>query len=62
MSITDLTLSRIRKTLSAHYKENSSTELLQVLSNLVQLPEEGTVLPDAWPKPESESLICLVGT
>ena len=42
MSITDLTLPRLRKILRAHYKEKSSTELFQELSNLVQLPKEDT--------------------
>ena len=37
MSITDL-----KKILRAHYKEKSSTELSQELSNLVQLPKEDT--------------------
>ena len=42
MSITDLTLPRLRKILRTHYKEKSSTELFQELSNLVQLPKEDT--------------------
>ena len=42
MSITDLTLSRLRKILRAHYKKKSSTELFQELSDLVQLPKEDT--------------------
>ena len=42
MTITDLTLPQLRKILHSHYKEKSSTELLQELSNLVQLHEEDT--------------------